>query len=411
MRPMTWRKRQRNEVDTPAIDTLRRRFLKSLAASPALAAAAPALGQALGQSIDDLYAPTAPAAPADAINVFDLHEAAKSALTPAHYTYMAMGTDDGATLAANREGFRQFPLRVRRLVNVRDIDTGMELFGRRYPLPVFIAPCGTHKAFHPEGEPAVARAAKSRDVEMILSTVTSTAIEDVNEARGRGVWFQLYTSGDWEATLKRVQRAEASGAPVLALTVDSPDRNIEAVARWRQDSNPDCQGCHGDPAAKMRRYPMLMGHRPDMKHLDWDYVARLRDATDMKLVLKGIVTGEDARLAVETGVDGIIVSNHGGRTENSGRSSIESLPEVVAEVGGRMPIICDSGFRRGTDIFKALALGADAIAIGRPYLWGLAAFGQAGVESALDILARELEIVMRQAGTPTIADIGRAHLA
>ncbi len=145
--------------------------------------------------------------------------------------------------------------------------------------------------------------------------------------------------------------------------------------------------------------------------MDWDFVDRLKDSTSMKLVLKGIVTAEDASLAVEHGVDGIIVSNHGGRAEDSGRSTIESLPEVVDAVNGRMPVIVDSGFRRGTDIFKALALGADAIAIGRPYLWGLGSFGQEGVETVLDLLKRELEIVMRQARTTRIDEITRNFIA
>ena len=141
--------------------------------------------------------------------------------------------------------------------------------------------------------------------------------------------------------------------------------------------------------------------------MDWDFVDRLKNSTSMKLVLKGIVTSEDASLAVEHGVDGIIVSNHGGRAEDSGRSTIESLPEVVDAVNGHFPVIVDSGFRRGTDIIKALAIGADAIAIGRPYLWGLGAFGQEGVETVLDILTRELEIVMRQASTTRIDEITR----
>lgn len=383
----------------------RRRFLKFLATSPL--AATPAFAQA----VDALNAPEQIQAAADAINVFDLHEAAKAALRPAHYTYMAMGTDDGDTLRANREGFRHYALKVRRLVNVSRVDTSTEMLGRRYRVPIMLAPCGTHKAFHADGEEAVAKAAAARDVEMMLSTVTSTPIEAVNAARGRPVWFQLYTSSDWDATLKRVRRAEASGSPVLALTVDIPDSNREATARLRRDTTPECQACHGDPAAVAARYPMLEGNFVGTDHLDWDYVARLKAATSMKLLLKGIVTAEDAGLAVDAGVDGIIVSNHGGRSEDSGRSTIESLPEIVDVVDGRMPVICDSGFRRGTDIFKALAIGANAVAIGRPYLWGLSAFGQEGVETAIDLLIRELEIVMRQAGTPTIADIDRSYLA
>ena len=388
----------------------RRSFLRFLASSPAVCAAPPVLAQ----DPVDLYAPQVISSAGDAINVFDFHETVKRALTPGHYTYMAMGTDGGGTLRANREGFERFRLKMRRLVDVREIDLSMELFGESYSLPILIAPCGSQRAFHPEGEVAVARAARTRGVEQILSTVTSTALEGVNGARGRPVWFQLYTNPDWEGTRAIVRRAEAGGCPVLALTVDLPASNREALARHRRDTNDECLVCHAPDAGVIPPKPMYAGtaiRRPATAFMNWGYVARLKEFTSMRLMLKGIVTAEDARMAVEHGVDGIIVSNHGGRSEDSGRSTIECLPEVVSAARGRIPVIVDGGFRRGTDIFKALALGADAIAIGRPYLWGLASFGQEGVETVLDLLARELEIVMKQAGTVRIADIGRSHIA
>ncbi len=384
----------------------RRKFLRFVAASPALSV----FSQAYGQSLADLYAREAVSAASDAINVFDFHEVARRVLMPGHYTYMALGTDDGGTLRANREGFENFQLRVRRLVDGSNVDTSVDLFGERYPLPILIAPCGAQRAFHPEGELAVARAAGSRGVEQILSTVSSVAVEEVNAARGRPVWFQLYTSPVWSETLGRVRRAEDAGCRVLALTVDLPASNREALARFRRDTNPECQACHAADAGLIPPLPMVGSGQVGTGFLNWDYVDRLRDATTMRLLIKGIVTAEDAYLAVDHGVDGIIVSNHGGRSEDSGRGTIESLPEVVAAVDGRIPVIVDSGFRRGTDIFKALAIGADAIAIGKPYLWGLSAFGQEGVEAVLDILARELEIVMRQAGTVSIAEIDRSYI-
>ena len=397
-------------TDAASTFASRRAFLRFLASSPAVYAAPPILAQ----DPADLYAPQAISSAGDAINVFDFHEAARQVLLPGHYTYMAMGTDGGGTLRANREGFEQFRLKMRRLVDVREIDLSMELFGESYSLPILIAPCGSQQAFHPEGEVAVARAARTRGVEQILSTVTSTAVEEVNGARGRPVWFQLYTNPDWEGTRAIVRRAEASGCPVLALTVDLPASNREALARYRRDTNDECLVCHAPDAGVIPPKPMYAGtsiNRPATAFMNWDHVDRLKEFTSMRLMLKGIVTAEDARLAVEHGVDGIIVSNHGGRSEDSGRSTIECLPEVVAAVQGRIPVIVDGGFRRGTDIFKALALGADAIAIGRPYLWGLASFGQEGVETVLDLLARELEIVMKQAGTVRIADIGRSQIA
>jgi isopentenyl diphosphate isomerase/L-lactate dehydrogenase-like FMN-dependent dehydrogenase len=384
----------------------RRALLRFLAASPALYAA----NKVSGQSLPELYSPEVVSAARDAINVFDLHEVAKRTLMPGHYTYMALGTDSGGTLRANREGFGQFKLRVRRLVDGSTIDTSIELFGQNYPVPILIAPCGAQKAFHPEGEIAVARAARSKGVEQILSTVSSSTIEDVNEARGRPVWFQLYTSPDWDETQQRVKRAEDDGCPALVLTVDLPASNREVLARHRRDTNPECQACHAADAGIIPPLPMVGSGRISTSFLNWEYVDRLRESTSMHLLIKGIVTAEDAYLAVAHGADGIIVSNHGGRSEDSGRSTIECLPEVVAAVGGRIPVIVDSGFRRGTDIFKALAIGADAIAIGKPYLWGLGSFGQEGVEAVLDILARELEIVMRQAGTPQIANISRNHI-
>ena len=387
-------------------NTSKRRFMQFLASSPALYAATRAFGQAPA----DLYAPQAVASASEAVNVFDMHEAAKRVLMPGHYAYMALGTDDGGTLRANREGFEQFRLRVRRLVGGSEIDTSVEIFGEPYPSPILIAPCGAQRAFHPEAEIAVARAARSRGVEQILSTVSSSTVEDVNRARGRPVWFQLYTSVEWEDTLARVKRAEDAGCPVLALTVDLPASNREAQARFRRDTNPECQACHAADAGIIPPLPMVGSTQIGTSFLDWDYVDRLRDSTSMRLLIKGIVTAEDAQLAVARGVDGIIVSNHGGRSEDSGRSTIECLPEVVDAVDGRIPVIVDSGFRRGTDIFKALAIGADAVAIGRPYLWGLSAFGQEGVETVLDILTRELEIVMRQAGTPRIDAIMRDHI-
>ncbi|NNC66238.1 MAG: alpha-hydroxy-acid oxidizing protein [Gammaproteobacteria bacterium] len=381
----------------------RRAFLSFLASSPALLGAR----NAFAQLLHDAYAPEAVARASDAINVFDFHEVAKQVMSAGHYTYMALGTDSGGTLRANRAGFEKFQLRMRRLVDVQNVDTSIELFGERYPLPIMIAPVGHQKAFHQEGEPAVARAARSRNVEQILSTVTSVAVEEVNEARGRPVWFQLYTITEWQDTLAMVKRAEAAGCPVLAVTVDLPVSNREILMRHRRDTNAECQACHAPDAGVIPPKPMTGGARTNTRFVDWDYVDRLRDATSMRIVLKGIVAAEDAHLAVERGVDGIIVSNHGGRAEDSGRGTIESLSEVVEAVDGRMPVIVDGGFRRGTDVFKALALGADAVAIGRPYIWGLASFGQEGVETVLDILKRELEIVMMQARTTRIEEINR----
>jgi isopentenyl diphosphate isomerase/L-lactate dehydrogenase-like FMN-dependent dehydrogenase len=251
--------------------------------------------------------------------------------------------------------------------------------------------------------------------------VSSTSVEDVSAARGAPVWYQLYPTDQWDVTRALVRRATAAQSPVLVLTVDlQGGTNRVALGHAIRRDSRDCTSCHSSSRTQLSGFmagkPMFAGldigavtdlTPPDM---NWDYLARLREIWPRKLVIKGIVTREDAEIAVERGVDGLIVSNHGGRGEDSGRASIDSLPEVVAGVAGRVPVLFDSGIRRGSDIFKALALGANAVAIGRPYIWGLASFGQEGVEKVLDILRNELRIAMRQAGTRSIAEIKGAFV-
>jgi len=397
----------------------RREFLRFLAGSPLLLSALPAAAAesaidalAGGAAVPDLLR-----APADAINVFDFEPVAKRNLLPAHYTYLSMGIQDEFTLRANREAFGKVQLRPRRLVDTRNLDTSTEILGTKLSCPIVLAPAGSQKAFHPDAELAVARAAKRTDHLQILSTGTSTEIADVADARGAPIWFQLYTSRLGPFTRLQLREAEDAGCPVVALTVDQIGlgRNRDALHRYRRRQNPECQPCHQSLGEKVQRGADKLGIDmrdviQDIVVLDWDVVDRIREQTSMKFVIKGILTQEDARLCVEHGVDGIIVSNHGGRAEDSGFSSIEALPEIVAAVEGRIPILIDSGFRRGTDVFKALALGASAVCVGRPYLWGLAAFGQEGVETVLAILRRELETIMTEMGTPNLAAITAAHV-
>jgi 4-hydroxymandelate oxidase len=375
----------------------RRCFLRFLAQSPLLAAAA----QQSGGVISD---------PKSALNVMDFEAVARQALPPAHWGYLATGVDDDATVAANREGFRHLQLRPRRLVDVSHTELRTNLFGATYESPIWIAPVGSQKAFHPEGELAVARAAKNKGSLVVLSTNTTTPIERVAESAGRPIWYQLYTTNSWPITEKLVRHADRAGCPVLVLTVDQPvGRNTETLERFKRMDTRDCKLCHV-PDQGFRRKPMFDGI--DMKGVNlnqsamtWDVVRKLKDLTAMKLVLKGIETREDAQLCCETGVDGIIVSNHGGRETEAGRATIDSLPEVLNGVAGRIPVLVDGGFRRGTDIIKALALGARAVGIGRPYVWGLAGFGQPGVERVVDLLRAELELVMRQCGSRSPADL------
>jgi len=390
----------------------RRAFIRYLAASPLLGPISRAFGQFDFTAINTLIAD-----PNEAVNIFDFEPVARQNLTLAHYTYMASGVDDGATIAANRSGFQKIQLRVRRLIDVREIDTRLKLFDTSHASPIVIAPCGSQAAFHPEGEIATARASGSRDCLQIMSTVSSFAVEDVNAARGAPVWFQLYPTESWEVTERLVRRAESAGCPAIAVTVDLPASNREALARFRRDTNEECLACHVPGFENsIKKRPMFDNidtselSATRARNLNWDFVDRLREFTSTKLLLKGIVTKEDSELALEHGIDGLIVSNHGGRAENSGRGTIESLPEVVDAIGGQIPILVDGGFRRGVDIFKALAIGADAVCIGRPYLWGLSSFGQEGIETVLDLLRRELIMMMQQAGTTNLAAINRNYL-
>jgi isopentenyl diphosphate isomerase/L-lactate dehydrogenase-like FMN-dependent dehydrogenase len=395
----------------------RRRFLRLLAASPLLGfSALPFAGSANQQGAGDELI----TAPEQALNVMEFEAVARKQLPPAHFGYLATGVDDDGTLRANREGFLKYQLRARRLREVAKLDTSVRLFGATWETPIVLAPVGSQKAFHAAGEIAVAKAARAKGHLQILSTETSSSLAAVNEARGTPVWFQLYPTDDWNVARAVVKRAEAAGCPVLVLTVDlQGGANRETSLKSRRVDTRRCLDCHVGGLgynARLSRRPMFAGldlskvsthYPPD---LNWEIVKRLRDATPMKLVLKGIVTREDAQLAVEHGVDGVIVSNHGGRAEESNRSTIECLPEVVAGAAGKVPVLIDSGFRRGTDIFKALALGAQAVCIGRPYIWGLAAFGQAGVEAVLTILRRELEMTMRQAGVTSLEKITREYV-
>jgi isopentenyl diphosphate isomerase/L-lactate dehydrogenase-like FMN-dependent dehydrogenase len=354
--------------------------------------------------------------PDEALNVWDFEPVMRNAVPVGHYAYMAQGSDDFGTIRANRRGFDKIQLRPRRLVDTTHVDMSVEIFGQRYASPIFLCPVGALQMFHPEGEVAAARAAKAKNALQAVSTVANYSVEDVAAARGAPGWFQLYATDNWDATLGMIKRAERAGCTALALTVDIPARNLEPSARFFNRANdPRCQGCHTAGSTPWSLRHMFDGvdmtkTQMGSAFLTWDYVNKLKSATSMKVLIKGIVTEDDAKLAIEHGADGVIVSNHGGRSDESLRGTIEALPEVVAAVRGRVPVIVDSGFRRGTDVFKALALGAHAVGIGRPYLWGLGAFGQAGVEKVLDLLNRELRIVMQQMGATSLTGISRSSL-
>jgi len=399
--------------------TSRRRFLQFLAGSPLLAGSLPAFAEApvAGTKLSDpiIWAPLKTEnlikSPKEAINVFDFEPACRAAIPPAHFGYMASGIDDEVTLRANREGFQKFVLRPRRLIDVSKVDMSVEILGARYDTPIIVAPVGGQQSFHPDGELAVAKAARAGNHLQILSTATNTGVEDVAAARGAPLWYQLYATNKWDIAKAMVARAEKSGCLAVAVTIDrSGGRNQETLFRLIPTDSRDCNACHerGSLATNLKRRAMYQGldisglSHTQSSNMTWDFLKRLRDTTKMKIVLKGVLAHEDAVLAADAGMDAIIVSNHGGRSEDSGRSTIDALPEIVEAVRGRMPILIDSGFRRGTDIVKALALGANAVCIGRPYIWGLGAFGQPGVERVLELLRVELFAAMQQVGAPTV---------
>ena len=381
--------------------THRREFLKFLAASPLLtefSVFAQEVEETIGERLTD---------PSEVINVFEMEAIAREKIPPAHFGYLATGVDGDITLRANRAGFTRFQIKPRRLVDVSQTDTSVNILGTEAGSPIFLCPVGSHGAYHSEAELGTARAAGAKGHHMILSTQASTPIEQVVEARGAPIWFQLYPTDRWEYTVAMLQRAEAAGCTAVCLTIDLPGgRNTETQQIFTRQDTRTCAACHTGRAKPIFDGLNMQGVGLNNPAMTWDVIARMKEVTDMKIFIKGIEVAADSALALQYGADGIVVSNHGGRATETDKGTIECLPEIVSAINGRIPIIIDSGFRRGTDVYKALAMGASAVGIGRPYCWGLGAFGQAGVERVLDLLNRELLITMVGSGTPTIDSIG-----
>jgi 4-hydroxymandelate oxidase len=361
----------------------RRQLLRLLAASPLMACG---LRAAWAQ-------PAAPPLAKDVLSVMDFEALARPRLPAAHWGYMASGVDDNLTLEANVAAYKKIQLRPRRLVDVSAIDASIEIFGQKFASPIFICPVGGHRMFHADGEVATARAAKAQNALQILSSQTSIAVEQVAAARGEGLWFQLYMPLAWDDAEKLVRRVEAAGCPVLVWTIDLlGGRNLESATRAQRSDARECAACHATATGGRREPAMftgLSGARINPANATWDWIGRLKKLTAMKVVIKGIETAEDARLAREHGADGT---------------------EVVDAVSNRIPVMVDGGVRRGSDAFKAIAYGARAVGIGRPYTWGLASFGQEGVERVLEILTAELTMTMRQCGAASVPQITKAHV-
>ncbi len=336
-------------------------------------------------------------------NVFDLEKLSGQVMGKDALSYLNGGADDLKTVRANHEAYGNIQIRPRRLVDVRNISTKIELFGKELDNPIILSPVGFQKVFHPDGEIASAKAAVKNKHQMIVSSVSNFSVGEVARESGADPWFQLYPTSDRTITKKLLDRAMAAGCKVCFLTVDSP------VLGNRENHGTNLSKMLESGGIEMGNFRDILpeGMGPTDPGMTWDMIQWLRENCDMKIVLKGIVTHEDARLAVQHKVDGVVVSNHGGRQLESNRATIDCLPEVVEAVNGAFPVLVDGGIRRGTDIFKALALGATAVGIGRPYCWGLGALGQPGVELALQILKAELIRDMQLAGTSSIKNITR----
>ncbi|MFF5475559.1 alpha-hydroxy acid oxidase [Streptomyces achromogenes] len=332
----------------------------------------------------------------------DPARAARAKLSPEHYDYFAGGAGEETALRENEDAFGRLALLPRVLRGGGDRDTRVSVLGRDWPAPLFVSPTAFHRLAHSDGEPATARAAAAAGVPLVTGMAATTAVADVVAAAreadpGAVVWFQLYLQPEPEVTAELVLRAERAGCSALVVTVDSPVFGT----RTRDLRNAFHDLPPGLAAENMRDLPGVPpGTTRDiaMWPAGWDDLARLRELTDLPLVLKGVLHPEDARVAVDRGVDALVVSNHGGRQLDAAPASVEALPAVAEAVAGRVPVLLDGGVRRGTDIALALALGARAVGVGRPVLWALATGGEDGVRKALTALREDFEQVLALCG-------------
>lgn len=352
------------------------------------------------------------------INLLELESLAKEKLTRNAFDYYVSGAHDEITLRENRDAFARIALRYRVLVDVSERDASTTVLGLPLSMPVMIAPTAFQKMACPEGELATARAAASAGVAMINSTLSTTAIEHVASAGEAPVLFQLYVYKDRAQTEALVARAEAAGARALVLTVDAPLLGTRERDRRNRFQLPADLDVANMTAAGMGELPDvadsgLAAYVAQMldPSLSFDDLAWLKSISALPLVVKGVVRGDDAARCVENGADAIVVSNHGGRQLDTSVATIDALGECVDAVAGRAEVLIDGGVRRGTDVLKALALGADAVLLGRPVLWALAIDGQAGVEHMLSILREEIDLAMALCGCPDVEAITRDLIA
>jgi 4-hydroxymandelate oxidase len=336
------------------------------------------------------------------LNVFDYEHMARQVLPPAVWDYISAGADDEVTLARNRSAFEKIVLRPNLLVDVSRIDTATTVLGHAVSAPILIAPTGQHAFLTPEAEIATAIAASAANTILVASTSSSRSIEEIAAAATSPVWLQLYLFRDRDRSAAMVRRAEATGCRAIVLTVDAPRWGRKERSLRTEEDLPWRIG-------NLSALPPSTLEYPDGAPATWADVEWLRSLTTLPIVLKGILTAEDALLAATHGIQAVVVSNHGGRQLDGAIASIDALPEVVAAVEGKLEVYLDSGIRRGTDVLKSLALGARAVLIGRPVLWGLAVQGSRGAIEILRLLQNELAWAMALSGRPTVRSIDR-HL-
>ncbi len=381
-----------------------------LLSAGALAYAFPRSGSiAFRQSAD------APKTAAEAVNLFDFEPLARARISPTAWEYISGGAGDEVTLRWNRESFDRIRLRPQILIDVSRLDTRVKLFDRELPHPILLAPAAYQRMVHPEGELATAKGAGATGATMVVSTMATASVEEIAAAATRPLWFQLYVQPDRTFTRDLVQRARTAGCQALVVTVDTPVvglRNREMRIKFALPPGMDRPNLKGLKTTSTSHLPpeneiysAVLDPKLTWKEIDW-----LRSLARVPVLLKGVLNPDDAERAVQSGVSGIIVSNHGARNLDTLPATIEVLPEVVARVAGRIPVLMDGGVRRGTDVLKALALGAGAVLIGRPYLYGLAAAGAEGVARVVNILRREFEMAMALTGRTSIASIDSSVL-
>ena len=347
------------------------------------------------------------------VNVDEVEALARRRMRPADYDYYAGGAEDESTLARNRAGFSRYALLHRVLVDVDRVDTSTEILGSAVQTPIAVAPTAYHCLVDPEGEVATARAAGAAGSLMVASTLATKSLEEIAEAATGPLWFQLYVDRDRGITERLIARAEAAGYRALALTVDTPrlgrrERDLRRKFSLKPGlglANLMSEG--GDDLTRWEKYGSMAAYASALldASLTWESIAWIRSLTRLPIVLKGIVRADDAQKAVDHGVAGVWVSNHGGRQLDGCEATVLALPSVVEAVNGGAEVYVDGGIRRGTDVLKAIALGARAVMVGRPVLWGLAAGGERGVRYVLDGLKEELALSLALAGCPDLRSV------